>query len=75
MSHRSILQNDISLGSIERERVDSIEAFYLLEKHGPLSIMSIQVHFLVQIVEEVAIDGIVHYGWMFSLERFMKTLK
>ncbi|MCO5562452.1 hypothetical protein L7F22_016080 [Adiantum nelumboides] len=39
------------------------------------SILNIQVHLLVHLVDEVEIAGIVHARWMFFLERFMKTLK
>lgn len=55
--------------------MDSIEALCLLGKHFPSSIMTIQVHLLVHVVEEVAIASTIHYRWMFFLERFMKTLK
>ena len=37
--------------------------------------MTIQVHLLVHIVDEVALASIVHARWMFFLKRFMKTLK
>ena len=42
---------------------------------SPTSILNIQVHLLVHLVDEVEIAGIVHARWMFFLERFMKTLK
>lgn len=66
---------EIKVSSIEKAREESIEAVCLLEKHFPSSIMTIQVHLLVHIVDEVAIAGSVHSRWMFFLERFMKTLK
>ncbi|MCO5580231.1 hypothetical protein L7F22_034097 [Adiantum nelumboides] len=47
----------------------------LLEEHFPTSILNIQVHLLVHLVDEVEIAGTVHARWMFFLERFMKTLK
>ena len=47
----------------------------MLEKHFPTSILTIQVHLLVHVVDEVEKAGVVHSRWMFFLERFMKTLK
>ena len=72
---RWISQKEISHESIEENRVNAIEAVCLLEKNFPSSAMTIQVHLLVHIVDEVALAGIVHARWMFFLERFMKTLK
>ena len=46
-----------------------------MEEHFPTSILTIQVHLLVHLVDEVEIAGTVHARWMFFLERFMKTLK
>ena len=72
---RWISQKEISIDSIEENMVNAIEAVCLIEKHFPSSALTIQVHLLVHIVDEVAIVGIVHTRWMFFLERFMKTLK
>eukprot|EP00249_Psilotum_nudum_P001266 c13644_g1_i1 orf=68-310(+) len=66
---------EIPIASIDKARVESIEVVCLLEKHFPSSIMTIQPHLLVHIVDEVAIAGTIHGRWMFYLERFMKTLK
>lgn len=72
---RWISQKEISKTTIEHARVNAIEAVTLLEKHLPTSVLTIQVHLLVHVVDEVAIAGVVHSRWMFFLERFMKTLK
>ena len=56
-------------------RILAIETVCIIEKTFPTSILSIKVHILVHLVEEVAIAGVVSTRWMFFLERFMKTLK
>ena len=58
-----------------RAREDAIQAVCLLEDHFPMSILNIQVHLLVHLVDEVQLARTVHARWMFFLERFMKTLK
>ena len=47
----------------------------MVERFSPSSILTIEMHLLVHVVDEVAIAGTVHSRWMFFLERFMKTLK
>ncbi|RYA47851.1 DUF4218 domain-containing protein [Enterobacter cloacae complex sp. CH23B] len=47
----------------------------MFEKHFSTTMLTIQVHLLVHIVDEVEIAGTMHSTWMFFLERFMKTLK
>ena len=54
---------------------NAIETVCLFEEVFPTSILTIQVHLLVHLVDEVEIAGIVHAQWMFFLERFMKNLK
>lgn len=58
-----------------RAREDAIKTVCLLEDHFPTSILNVQVHLLVHLVDEVQLAGTVHARWMFFLERFMKTLK
>ena len=72
---RWISQKEIKITSIEENRINAAEAVCMLEKHFPTSILRIQVHLLVHVVDEVAKAGVVHSRWMFFLERFMKTLK
>ncbi|MCO5547670.1 hypothetical protein L7F22_001121 [Adiantum nelumboides] len=66
---------EINPTTIARARKDAIETVCALEEHFPTSILNIQVHLLVHLVDEVEIAGTVHAQWMFFLERFMKTLK
>ncbi|MCO5574600.1 hypothetical protein L7F22_028388 [Adiantum nelumboides] len=47
----------------------------MIEKYLPPSMLTIQVHLLVHVVDEIEMAGTVHCRWMFFLERFMKTLK
>ena len=65
----------INPSTFVRAKEDAIETACLLEEHFPTSILNIQMHLLVQLVDEVEIASIVHARWMFVLERFMKTLK
>ena len=72
---RWISRKEIGRDTIEAARLNSIEAVTMAEKYFPTSILTIQLHLLVHVVDEVAVAGIVHSRWMFFLERFMKTLK
>lgn len=72
---RWISQKEIKKDSIHENKVNAIEAVCMLEKYFPTSILTIQVHLMVHVVDEVAIAGVVNSRWMFFLERFMKTLK
>ena len=72
---RWISAKEIRQDSIAAARLNAIEAVCMVEKYFPTNILTIQMHLLVHIVDEVAIAGTVHSRWMFFLERFMKTLK
>lgn len=72
---RWISSKEIKQDTIETARLNAIEAVCLIEKFFPTSVLTIQMHLLVHVVDEVAIAGTVHSRWMFFLERFMKTLK
>ena len=56
-------------------KTNAIEAVTMMEKYLPSDVLTIQVHLLLHVVDEVAVAGTVHSRWMFFLERFMKTLK
>ena len=56
-------------------RILAIETVCMIENTFPTSILTIQVHTLVHLVDEVAMAGVVNTRWMFYLERFMKVLK
>lgn len=70
-----ILEKEIKTSSIESAKNNAFEVVCLIKKYFPSSMLPIQVHLLVHVVEEVEIAGIVHCRWMFFLERFMKMLK
>ena len=61
--------------TIVRAKKNAIETVWLFEDVFPTSLLTIQVHLLVHLVDEVEIAGTVHGRWMFFLERFMKNLK
>lgn len=70
-----ISQKEIKTASIESARKNAAELVCMIEKYFPPSMLTIQVHLLVHVVDEVEMAGTVHCRWMFFLERFMKTLK
>ena len=47
----------------------------MIEKYFPPSMLTIQVHLMVHVVDEVEMAGTVHCRMMFFLEHFMKMLK
>ena len=55
--------------------MESLEIVCLIEDLFPTSILDIQVHLLIHLVDEVELVGTVHTRWMFYLEIFIKVLK
>ena len=47
----------------------------MFKKELPKSFMDLQVHFLIHLVDEVELVGVVSCRWMFFLKRYMKKLK
>ena len=72
---RWISQKEIQTTSIDSTRKNVVELVCMIEKYLPPSMLTIQVHLLVHVVDEIEMAGTVHCRWMFFLERFMKTLK
>ena len=68
-------QKEINTNSIDVNRINATKATYMLEKPFPTSVITIQIHLMVHVVDEAAKVGVVHSRWMFFLQRFMKTLK
>ena len=64
---RWIYQKEIKTTTIEDIRINVVEVVFMLQKHFPTSILTIQVHLLVHVVDEVAKAGVVHSRWMFFL--------
>ena len=56
-------------------RTLAIKTVCMIERTFPTSILTIQIHVLIHLVDEVAMAGVVNTRWMFYLERFMKILK
>ena len=65
----------IDLTMLEDACVMSVEVVCLMEETLPHSILIMQLHLIVHLVDEIALCGIVHARWMFFLGCFMKTLK
>ena len=53
----------------------AIKTVCMIERTFPTSILTIQIHVLVHLVDEVAMTRVVNTRWIFYLERFMKILK
>ena len=70
-----ISQKEIKIASIELAQKNAVELACMIDKYFPPSMLTIQVHLLVHVVDEVEMAGTMHCQWMFFLERFMKTLK
>ena len=70
-----ISSKEIRKESIEAARLNSIEASCMVETFFPRSLLTIQMHLLVHVVDEVADAGNVHSMWVFFLEMIMKILK
>ena len=56
-------------------RILAIETVCMIESTFPTRILTIQVHTLVHLVDEVALAGVVNTRWMIYLDCFMKVLK
>ena len=63
--NRWISYKEIDPTFINRMRLEAIEKVCLIEKIFPTSIMTLHVHVLVHLVDEIALAGIVHTRWMF----------
>jgi hypothetical protein len=49
--------------------------FCFLEKEFPPSLFNIMTHFMVHLMVEVELCGLVHIQWMYPMERYRKSLK
>ena len=72
---RWICLKEIKLDEIDKWRLESLEIVCSIKELFPTSILDIQVHLLIHLVDEVELADTVHTRWMFYLERFMKALK
>ena len=61
--------------SIEKMRTLAIELVCMLERKFSTSILTIQIHILLNLADKVGMVGVVSTQWIFFLEQFMKTLK
>ena len=66
---------EIDKSSLSNARTMVVEAICLIEEAFPRSILTIHLHMVVHLIDEIALCGVVHSRWMFFLERFLKTLK
>jgi hypothetical protein len=54
---------------------DVVIALCMLEKEFLLGLFIIMTHLMIDLVEELFICGPVHTRWMYSMERYMKSVK
>jgi len=47
----------------------------LLEQEFPPSFFDVITHLLIHLVEELKLCGSIQTGWMYPIERYLKTLK
>jgi hypothetical protein len=60
---------------IESLRDDVVVSLTLVEMHFRLSFFNIMTHLLYHLVDELDLCGPMATKWMYSIERYMKTLK
>ena len=64
------------MDTFEAARLTSIEAIVMAQKYLLTSVLTIQMHLLVHVVNEIAIRaGVVHTPWIYLFEIFMNNLK
>jgi len=63
------------MASIPRWRQEMAKIVCMFEKELSLSFMDLQVHLLIQLVDEVELIRVVSCHYMFFLERYMNKLK
>jgi hypothetical protein len=54
---------------------DAVIALCMLEKEFPLEFFNFMTHLIIHLAEELFICGPIHTKWMYSMERYMKSLK
>ena len=72
---RWISLKEIDLNTIQWAWEDVVQTTCLLKEHIPTSILNIQVHLLINLINEVQIVGTIHARCLFFLKGFIKTLK
>ena len=58
------------MASIPQWRQEIVDFFCMFKKELPTSFMDLQVHLLIQLVDEVELVGVVSCHWMCFLERY-----
>ena len=72
---RFISMKEIDKSSFSNARTMAVEAICLIEEAFPRSIITIQSHVVVHLIDEIALCGVVYSRWMFLLGHFLKILK
>ncbi|XP_022883480.1 uncharacterized protein LOC111400296 [Olea europaea var. sylvestris] len=70
-----ICQRVVDKNKLEKLEEDVAVTFCMLELYFPPSFFDIMIHLTIHLEREVRIGRHVQYRWMYSFERFMKTLK
>ena len=66
---------EVREGDAQIMMLDVVMATCVLEKEFPPTFMNIMTHLPVHLVEKLFTCGLVHYRWMYPIERYLKTLK
>ena len=72
---RWLTSKEIHVCEVPKWKKEIVEIVCVFEKEFPTSFMDLQVHLLIDLVDEIEIAGIVWTRWMFFFERYIKTLK
>jgi hypothetical protein len=72
---RKICEKKINLKDKATYIEDAVVALSMLEREFPPTFQDIMMHLLIHLVEELFICSPVHSRWMYSMERYTKTLK
>jgi hypothetical protein len=72
---RCICTKVYNSAEFESLQVDVAESMTLLEMEFPPSFFDIMTHLSYHLVQELDLCGLVSTRWMYSVERYMKTLK
>jgi hypothetical protein len=54
---------------------NEVIALHMLEKEFPQGFFDVMTHLMVHLVEQLFICGSMQCHWIYSMERYMKTLK
>ena len=67
-----ICAKEIKISDLPDLQEQAVELACHMEMFFPPSVFDIQVHLIVHLVDDVEYAGLVHYRWMYFVDRFLK---